>query len=194
MENNIFRKSSIERISSPEKLNEYIKVTNLSVWCVLSGLFAILLGAIIWGFTGSIPETVQIEGIAYSKAQNANVVYCYLPLGTSKRLSEGMEVQVSPEYAPRSEYGYVYGKITSIGKTPITENQIIDTFGSVKYLQGLIPQENVVEVKMTLEETGTKLKWSNEKGEALSLTSGSKCNILILIKERKPYELILNNK
>lgn len=192
MENNLFRKSSIERISSPEQLNDYLKVTNISVWSILGALFALLLGVMIWSFTGSIPETVQINGVAYSTANNADTVYCYLPLGTSKRLQEGMEVQVSPDYASRSEYGYIYGKIESIGQVPVTENQIINTFGSLKYLQGLIPEGNVIEVKMVLDKKGELLKWSNIKGEKIFLTSGSKCNVLIITKERKPYELLLN--
>ncbi|MBV7272460.1 hypothetical protein JMF89_07180 [Clostridiaceae bacterium UIB06] len=192
MENNLFRKSSIERISSPEQLNDYLKVTNISVWCILGALFALLFGVMIWAFTGSIPETVKISGVAYSAASNADKVYCYVPLGTSKRLEEGMEVQVSPDYASRSEYGYIYGKIESIGKVPVTENQIIQTFGSLKYLQGIIPDGNVIEVKMVLGKNGKSLKWSNIKGEKVLLTSGSRCNVLIITKERKPYELLIN--
>ncbi|MFA9465804.1 MAG: hypothetical protein ACERKN_16100 [Velocimicrobium sp.] len=194
MESNLFRKSSMERISSPEQLNDYLKVTNIRVWCMLGAFFALLFGTLIWGFTGSIPETVQIMGVAYSDVNNvdADTIYCFLPLGTSKRLSEGMSAQVSPEYASRSEYGYIYGKITSIGETPITEDEIIKTFGSLNFLQGLIPEGNVIEVKIALNENEKGLKWSNQKGTKVFLTSGSKCNVLIVTKDRKPYELILN--
>ncbi len=192
MENNLFRKSTMDRISSPDQLNDYIKVTSVSVWCILAGLFVFVLGVGIWGFTGSIPETVQVEGVAYAVTDNANAVYCFLPLGTAKRLKEGMNVQVSPEYAPRSEYGFIYGKIAKIGKRPVTEQQIVKTFGSLKYLQGLLPEGNALEIKLSLEEVDNKLQWSNKKGETITLSSGSKCSVLIITKARKPYQLVLN--
>ena len=38
----LFRKSSLDSISLPEQLNDYIKVSNTSVWLVLAALFALL--------------------------------------------------------------------------------------------------------------------------------------------------------
>ena len=40
MNNSIFRKKSLDRISSPEQLNDYIRVSTPSVWMVL---FAIII-------------------------------------------------------------------------------------------------------------------------------------------------------
>ena len=50
----IFRKKSIERVSSPEKLDDYIKVTTPSVWIILAATVALLVGMIIWGVFGKI--------------------------------------------------------------------------------------------------------------------------------------------
>lgn len=190
MDNNIFRKSSLERISSPEQLNEYVKITNPSVWYVILGLFSLLIAAGIWAFTGTIPQTVQMTGVAFTNEAQADKVYCYVTMSMSKRLSEGMKVQVSPDYAPREEYGYIFGKVESIGQKPVTEAEIINTFGSMQYVQEILPQGNVVEVIVGLESADGKLKWSNKKGENVSVTSGSYCNLLIVTEERKPYEMV----
>jgi hypothetical protein len=32
MQSELFRKSALERVSSPERLNEYIKITHIGVW------------------------------------------------------------------------------------------------------------------------------------------------------------------
>ena len=32
MNNGLFRKNSLDKISSPEQVNDYIKTTNLSTW------------------------------------------------------------------------------------------------------------------------------------------------------------------
>lgn len=60
----IFREKSIERVSSPEQLDDYIKVTTPSVWLILSATIALLAGMIIWGVFGKIevntPNGVEI--------------------------------------------------------------------------------------------------------------------------------------
>ena len=42
MKNDLFRKSSIDRISSPEQLNDYIRVTNPSIWVILAAIIILL--------------------------------------------------------------------------------------------------------------------------------------------------------
>ena len=53
----LFREKSIERVSSPEQLNDYIRVTNPSVWIVLLALVVLLVGILAW----SIFSTVEVE-------------------------------------------------------------------------------------------------------------------------------------
>lgn len=190
MQNSIFRKSSLERISSPEQLNEYVRIVNPGVWAVLLGLFALLIAVAVWAYTGSIPETVQLTGVAFAQEGEEETVYCFVPMSVSKKLTKGMKVQVSPDYAPREEYGYILGTVESIGERPVTEEEIIQTFGSTGYVHGLITQGNMVEVKVALKRTEGRLKWSTQKGESISVTSGASCELLIVIKERKPYELV----
>ncbi len=44
----IFREKSMERVSSPEELNDYIRVTTPSVWIVLIALVVLLVGMLAW--------------------------------------------------------------------------------------------------------------------------------------------------
>ena len=50
----IFREKSLERVSSPEQLNDYIRVTTPSVWIVLIALVVLLVGMLAWGVLGRI--------------------------------------------------------------------------------------------------------------------------------------------
>ena len=55
MENNtIFRQKSIDKVSSPEKLDDYIKVTTPSVWVTLIAIVLLLVGAVVWGIFGEV--------------------------------------------------------------------------------------------------------------------------------------------
>lgn len=58
MKNNIFRKSAMDHMSSPEDLNDYIHVARPSVWVVLGAIVALLVGAIVWAVLG------RIDGVA----------------------------------------------------------------------------------------------------------------------------------
>lgn len=59
----IFRKVALERLSSPEQLDQMVQVTDPKGWLALTGLGALLLAAVLWGFWGSIPTEAQGSGI-----------------------------------------------------------------------------------------------------------------------------------
>lgn len=53
-EKTIFRKKSIERVTSPEQLDDYIRVTTPSVWLILTAAMILIIGALFWGVFGKI--------------------------------------------------------------------------------------------------------------------------------------------
>ena len=48
MEQPLFRKESVERVSSPEQLNDYLHVTSPSVWIVLAAVILLLASLFVW--------------------------------------------------------------------------------------------------------------------------------------------------
>ena len=54
----LFRESSLERVSSPERLDDYIKVSNPSVWMILGAIVLILVAGGVWACFGTL-EDVQ---------------------------------------------------------------------------------------------------------------------------------------
>lgn len=74
MNPSLFRKTALERISSPEQLNEYIKITNPGVWSILLGCLVLLIAVGFWAFSGSIPDTVHAFGIIFPEHGVAQVV------------------------------------------------------------------------------------------------------------------------
>ena len=58
--NNLFREKSLERIENPEKLNDYLRVTNPGVWLVLATVIVLLAGACVWGIFGRITATSPV--------------------------------------------------------------------------------------------------------------------------------------
>ena len=56
----IFRSETIQRISSPEKLTDYLRVTNPGIWIVLAAVLILLTGFFIWMSVGTIETTVEV--------------------------------------------------------------------------------------------------------------------------------------
>jgi HlyD family secretion protein len=59
----IFRKVALERLSSPEQLDQLLQVTDPKGWLALAALGLLLLTSVAWGIFGSIPTAASGEGI-----------------------------------------------------------------------------------------------------------------------------------
>jgi multidrug efflux pump subunit AcrA (membrane-fusion protein) len=59
----IFRKVALERLSSPEELDQLMQVTTAKGWLALVSLGVLLAVALVWGFFGRIPTTLDGQGI-----------------------------------------------------------------------------------------------------------------------------------
>ena len=70
-EESIFRKKSMERVSGPETLNDYIRVTTPSVWIVLIALVLLLAGMLAWSIFG----TLTVHDEAGSAKEIAPITY-----------------------------------------------------------------------------------------------------------------------
>jgi HlyD family secretion protein len=60
---NLFRKESLERLSSPERLDQLMQVVSPKSWLPLTSLGALVTVAITWSIYGRIPITVEGRGV-----------------------------------------------------------------------------------------------------------------------------------
>src|SRR5258708_22526026 len=63
MQERLFRKSSLDRLASPEQLDQLMQVTTPRGWLAALGLCALMLVVGAWGVFGSIPTTIPSQGI-----------------------------------------------------------------------------------------------------------------------------------
>ena len=59
MQGQLFRKKTLERISSPEQLQDYMRVTNPGTWMVLAAVIVLLVGLIVASALFSV-ETISM--------------------------------------------------------------------------------------------------------------------------------------
>jgi multidrug efflux pump subunit AcrA (membrane-fusion protein) len=59
----IYRKVSLERLSSPEQLDSLLTVTSPRGWIALTAAGLLVMAAIVWGVFGSLPTKLNYPGI-----------------------------------------------------------------------------------------------------------------------------------
>lgn len=74
MSSKIFRKVALERLSSPEQLDQLMQVTNPTGWLALGAMIVLLAAAAAWGVYGSIPTEAEGEGILIRQGGVAELV------------------------------------------------------------------------------------------------------------------------
>lgn len=190
--NDLFRKTSLERISSPDKLNEYIKITNPSLISILVAIFVIFGASIYWIFFSSIPKYMNITGViatSVSEPNSLQKVYCYVPISSANRLKKGMGVEISPEGYPRESNGFIRGEVLNVGTDVVDNEFFVSRFDNPSIVVPLLtnaPKTNLVEVELSMGEGST------EKINGVQFSNGSICSVSAIIGEKKPYELIFN--
>ncbi|MGN0692871.1 MAG: hypothetical protein ACI4K7_11030 [Oscillospiraceae bacterium] len=113
MEKSIFRKKSMDRISSPEQLNDYIKVANPGVWLLLGAIVVLLAGICVWGVFGRLDTVVR--GAAVS--ENGTLV-CYVTEENAEKIQPGMKITVSG-----TEY-----TVSDISSQPVSAGSVLDDY------------------------------------------------------------------
>ena len=103
----IFRKVALERLSSPEQLDQLMQVTNPRGWLALWAMVAVAAGVLTWGIFGAIPTEALGEGILIRRGGVSDLV------STGSGQVEQMLVNVGDEV----QKGQVVARIRQEGIT-----------------------------------------------------------------------------
>lgn len=92
MRSQLFRAKSLERVSSPEQLNDYIRVTNPSVWIALLAVVVLLFGICVWGVFGRLGTVLNVGAIT-----EGNQTVCYVKESDIDAVTTGLIVRLEEE-------------------------------------------------------------------------------------------------
>ena len=101
---NLFRPKSLERVSSPEQLNAYIRVSTPSVWMLLSAIAILLIGVCVWGVLGHMDTTLSAVCIS-----REGIVTAYVREAEAGKVEAGARVSV----------GGAEGSVLSVAAEPV---------------------------------------------------------------------------
>ena len=134
MSNSVFRQKSLDRVSSPEQLNDYIRVTNPGIWIVLVAVVALLAGFIVWGAVGTLETKLNAAAVS-----DSGRVICYGREADFSDINANDTVRIN-----KSEYS-----IAEISDQPISVNEDFTEY--VLHIGGLTKGEWVYEVMLNCD-------------------------------------------
>ena len=197
MNNSLFRKKNLERISSPEQLNDYIKVSNPSVWLIISAMLILMVAFSVWAFSGNITSEVSGEGVFMSTSQGTvDSVVCYVDVHQAQKISEGMEVRIYNNF--KQMEAYVNGSVSKISNVPVKKEDILNSYSNEHIVEHIfdhaIESEYGVGVLIKINKTSDgKYEWANnEVGDESFLKVDNLCGIDIITESVKPIHFLFN--
>ena len=100
MQNQLFRQESIDRISSPEQVKDYLRVTSPRIWMVLAAAAVLIAGFLFYlsaaGNEMTLPVKVVVEN-TQEDGPDRVAVFFRVPAGEKDNYREGMKVRFAGE-------------------------------------------------------------------------------------------------
>lgn len=127
----LFRKKTLDRISSPEQLTDYLRVTTPGIWVVLVTIVLLLCGLFAWSVIGTLETTADATAIVSD--HKAELILKDTGAGT---VSQGMPFRID-----KQEYSITGTDIDEYGRTNAYANvQLPDgTYDAVIILEQIHP-------------------------------------------------------
>ena len=131
----VFRTKTLDRITSPEQLTDYLRVTNPRIWVVLAAVILLLAGVFAWSMAGTLETRAEVKIVV------TNHTAQIFPLA-SETLADGMPFRISgQEYRIASSQKDEYGRMVGIAEVNLPDG-IYD---------GLVITETVHPISFLLE-------------------------------------------
>jgi hypothetical protein len=204
MSGQLFRKTALERLSSPEELDSLMQVTNPKGWMALLALGGLVLVAVVWGFFGSVPVKATAHGVLKTPDRVRQVVsptnikkleaVLFVSPDEGRTIRPGMKVLVSPQLAGYGEKGAISGVVVRVSTLADGHREILQGLRNQKVIQGLPSDSSPMEIQVDLlmdPATASGYKWSSGHGPSMKLESGTTCSAAVIVDEKPPLAFML---
>ena len=96
-EGQLFRKKSLDSISAPEQLNDYIRVITPTVWIALAAVVILLAGAVVWGIFGRLETVTKTKATVHD-----GLAVCYVTGDVAEGMASDSVMRIGSAETPVS--------------------------------------------------------------------------------------------
>ncbi|MEO1590618.1 MAG: hypothetical protein AAFU71_04915, partial [Cyanobacteria bacterium J06632_22] len=184
-----FREEALERLSSPEQLDQLMQIVRPRSWLPLITLGGLIGVGLLWSILGRIPVTTTSHAILVQPASGDSqlIGVAHFDAGEIAQIEPGMEVLLIPDVeGSQQSAGGIYGTVSYV-QPP-----------QVMTLEGVRALENpeaptIIEVIIDLEadpDSASGYRWSASSNKMFPL-AGMPAAARITLDERAPIAFVL---
>ncbi|MEM6254216.1 MAG: hypothetical protein AAF821_14965 [Cyanobacteria bacterium P01_D01_bin.156] len=188
-DSSIFRQEALERLSSPEQLDQLMKIVSPRSWLPLITIGGLLSAALYWSCEGRIPVTTSSHAIlAYADNDAGKLVgVAHFPSGELAQIEPGMDVLMIPAVEGNKQAaGGIEGKVSQISSPMVT------TLEGVRQLEDpAAPTTIEVLIDLTPDSnTASGYKWSASSLNMVPV-GGMHATARVTLDEKAPLWFVL---
>ena len=192
----MFRKVALDRLSSPEELDQLSRITSPRAWLGLAAIAGLLLVLLAWSILATIPTFVGGEGALAESTGDAGRLEAVLftPIADAGKIRPGMEARVALVTAPEEEFGYLLGAVASVAELPADEEGLRRVLRNDVLVQSSMAQGAMVEVRVALmpELAGSGgYRWSSPRGREVSPRTGTPITGQVTVARQRPIRYVI---
>jgi hypothetical protein len=169
--NKVVDTEQMERVMSPEALDAYIRVSKPSAWLLTLALMALVTAVIIWGFVGSMPETLSVNGVL----REGGTIVCYVDISAFNSGINDCSAKIAT-----ADGNTFDAKVTYVSSTPFSMPEIAESLSNDWLTEMMSVDSYGYMVTLALRETTS------------AYTPDTIAGVTLITGEVKPISLILS--
>lgn len=191
MKQTIFRKVSVERLSSPENLDQVMRVVPVKNWIALACLFAVAAAVVAWAFLGELAIQAQGTGMVLQAGGAPGDVVAVFSTEDGPAVQAGMEASVVLAAQDNAAVtGHVAAVLATDGQTVVVNGGSIPVADILD--QAAAPGDVAALIRLDDGEAARAQKvLAAVESEPAGSALGWPCRVEILVERFHPVKLIL---
>ncbi|MGF1535323.1 MAG: hypothetical protein ACFB4J_02395 [Elainellaceae cyanobacterium] len=187
---NLFRKESLERLSSPEQLDQLMQIVRPRHWIPLGVLGVLVALGVLWSILARIPMTVYGPGVLVqpSEEEDSLVGLTYLSRTDGAKVRAGMDVLIVPSTGSE-RLGGIIGRVEEVTVPSTTTLGMARKMGSTDEAVALSEVEILV-IPEVDDQTASGYRWSSASGADTVVLPGTAATMQITLDEQPPIALV----
>ncbi len=138
---------------------------------------------------GSSLVTIEQPGAA---GQGLEAVI-YLAAADGKKVTRGMEAQVTPSTVRREEHGFMRASVDFVSEYPATQQSMMRLLQNETLVRELAGAAPPTEIRAPLQRADTRsgYRWSSTTGPSIDISAGTMCSAEIVVSRQRPVSLVI---
>ena len=130
------------------------------------------------------------DGAAEGPASGGELlrVHAFVRPGRGRNIREGMDAYILPSTARRDESGLLAGRVTKVSRFPVSPEGIQSVLGNAELVRDVMSGGAPLGVTIELAKADSP---SSDPAYRWGLRSGALCEVSIVVRRRRPIELVL---